>query len=99
MRAAIGLLALVLLVLGVVARNQADSTLSAASGASMRVGVIMAVWWFAYPQLKNVPTWLAVACAITLFFVMRWPKLLLVAIPLLAVLWFLGPRTSRGSGG
>ncbi|MEX0677507.1 MAG: hypothetical protein WD063_10560 [Pirellulales bacterium] len=99
MRATIGLFALVLLAVGVLTLNQPNPSLSAAGGASLRVGVIMAIWWLAYPQAKNVPRWLAVACAVTLFLVMRWPKLLLVALPLLAVLWFLGPRTRGGSGG
>ena len=99
MRAAIGLFAIVLLAVGVFARLQADESFYGAGGASLRVGVIMAIWWLAYPQAKQVPLWLSVACAVTLFLVMRWPKLLLVAIPFLAVLWFLGPRPRRGESG
>jgi hypothetical protein len=96
MRATIGLIALVLLGVGVFTRDSATDSLSGAGGASLRVGVVMALWWLAYPQTQRLPRWLAVACAVTLLLIMRWPKLLLVAIPLLAVLWFLGPRTRRG---
>lgn len=95
MRATIGLFAILLLAVGMIARASSDETLAAASGASLRVGVVMAIWWLAYPQAKYIPRWLSVACVVTLLLVMRWPKLLLVAIPLLAVLWFLGPRARR----
>jgi hypothetical protein len=95
MRPAIGFFAVVLLAFGVLARNASDETLAGASGAGLRVGVLMAIWWFAYPQLQYLPRWLAIACGLVLLLVIRWPKLLLVAIPLLAVLWFLGPRAPR----
>jgi hypothetical protein len=95
-RASIGLFAIVLLAVGVFARLQPDESLYGAGGASFRVGVVMAIWWLAYPQAKHVPLWLSVACAVALFLVLRWPKLLLLAIPLLAVLWFLGPRPRAG---
>jgi hypothetical protein len=96
MRATIGLIALILVGVGVFTRDSATDSLSGVGGASLRVGVVMALWWLAYPQTQRLPRWLAVACAVTLVLIMRWPKLLLVAIPLLAVLWFLGPRTKRG---
>ena len=95
MRASIGLFAVVLLVAGLILRNPSSETLSATGGACLRVGMLMAIWWFAYPQLQYIPRWLAVACGLALLLVIRWPKLLLVAIPFLAVLWFLGPRAPR----
>lgn len=96
MRASIGLIAVILLAAGIIVSLQANESLHGAGGASLRVGVVMGIWWLAYPQAQRVPLWLSVACAITLFVVMRRPKLLVVAIPLLAVLWFLGPRTRGG---
>lgn len=99
MRASIGLFAVLLLAIGVFARFQPEESLYGAGGASLRVGIIMAIWWLAYPQAQHIPLWLTIACAVTLFLVMRWPKLLLVAVPLLAVLWFLGPRPRRGESG
>lgn len=95
MRATIGMIALVLLGVSFFTRDSATDSLSGVGGASFRVGVVMALWWLAYQQTQRLPRWLAVACAVTLLLVMRWPKMLLVAIPLLAVLWFLGPRTRR----
>jgi hypothetical protein len=96
MRPAIGFFAVVLLAVGLVVRDPANDTLTATSGAALRVGLLMAIWWFAYPQLQHIPRWLAVACGLTLLLVIRWPRMLLVAIPLLALLWFLGPRAPRG---
>ena len=98
MRATIGLIALVLLAAGLLTRGAANDELLAAGGASLRVGVVMAVWWLAYPQTQSLPRWLTVAGLVGLFLVVRWPRLLLVVIPLLAVLWFLGPRARRDPG-
>jgi hypothetical protein len=95
MRPTIGLLAVVLLIAGAVLRDPSNETVSATGGACLRVGILMAIWWFAYPQLRHLPGWLVGACLVSFLFVMRWPRLLLVAIPLLAILWFLGPRTPR----
>lgn len=96
MRPALAFFAIVLLVTGLVMRGGTDDRLEAVSGACLRVSVLMAIWWLAYPQLRYIPRWLAVACGLMFLLVIRWPKLLLVAIPLLAVLWFLGPRAPRG---
>lgn len=96
MRLTIGFLAVLLLVAGLVLRNPDNETVSATGGACLRVGVIMGLAWLAYPQLVHLPRWLTIATVLSLFFVIRWPKLLLVAIPLLVVLWFLGPRAPRG---
>lgn len=88
---------MLLLAVGVAARLQPNESFYGAGGASLRVGVVMAIWWLAYPQASRMPLWLSVAATVTLFLVMLRPKLLLVAIPLLAVLWFLGPRRPRSA--
>jgi hypothetical protein len=95
MRAAVGLFAVALLAFGILGRNLSDESLVAAAGASLRVGIVMAIWWLAYPQAQRLPLWLVVASAAGLFIVLRWPKALLIIIPLLAILWFLGPRARR----
>ncbi len=61
----------------------------------------MVIWWFAYPQVQHVPRWLAISGGVLTVLVILRPKLLLLAIPLLAVLWLLRPRTpgrKRGAG-
>ena len=55
----------------------------------------MAIVWFAHPQLVNLPRWLVVVGAVGLFIVARWPRLLVVALPLALVLWLLRPRPRR----
>jgi hypothetical protein len=97
MRASIGLIALVLLAVGLLGPLSASESITGMAGACLRVGIMMGIWWFAYPQTKNIPAWLTAACFVTLLLVMRWPKLLVVAIPLLAILWFLGPREKQAA--
>ncbi len=93
MRATIGLFAVVLLLFGGIAPGGVDEAIS---GACLRVGLMTALWWFSYPQVKNVPRWLAVTGGIMAFLVILRPKLLLLAIPMLIVLWLLRPRVPRG---
>jgi hypothetical protein len=95
MRLTIGLFALVLFVAAFFLHDSEGQTLSAAGGACVRVGVVMALWWLAFPQVERIPRWLAVATGLVLLVVLRWPRLALVAIPLLLVLWLLGPRKPR----
>ena len=42
----------------------------------------MAILWFAHPQIKNLPKWWVAGGAATLFLVTRFPKLLVVIIPI-----------------
>ena len=93
MRAAIGLFAVTLLIAGFVSRNQVDEAIS---GACLRVGLMMGVWWFAYPQVQKVPRWLAITGGVLVFLVILRPKLIVLAIPLVIVLWLLRPRVPRG---
>jgi hypothetical protein len=95
MRPTIGIIAAVLFAGAFFLRDPGNDTLSAAGGACLRVGIVMALWWFAFPQVERIPRWLAFATGLALFVVLLRPKLILVAIPLLVVLWFLGPRAKR----
>jgi hypothetical protein len=91
-RPTIGLIAIVLLAIGLYTYPQSDSTLSA---ACLRVGAVMSILWFAHPQIQNAPRWLVAISVVMLFVVMRWPKLLVLAAPVLLALWLLGPRAPR----
>ena len=91
-RPTIGLIAIVLLVAGFFTRNAADPTLSA---ALLRVGLVMSILWFAHPQIKGLPKWWVAAGAAALFLITRFPKLLVIVVPIAAILWFLGPRAPR----
>ncbi len=90
MRAALGIFALLLLLIGLVAQKQVDE---AVWGGCLRMGVMLGIWWFAYPQVSRVPRWLAVIGGISIVVVVLRPKLVLFAVPILIVLWLLRPRT------
>jgi len=91
-RPTIGLIAIVLLVVGWYTHSQSDQALSA---ACLRIGAVMCILWFAQPQLPNLPRWMVAAGAIGLFIIVRWPKFIIYAIPLFAVLWVLRPRAPK----
>jgi hypothetical protein len=88
-RPTIGLITVVLLAVGFATRDQSDGALSS---ACLRVGLIMAILWFAQPQLKHLPRWLVAVSAVGAFVVMRWPRLVVVALPVVVILWLLRPR-------
>jgi hypothetical protein len=90
MRAALGVFAVLLLLAGMATFGRADDGFS---GACVRVGLMLGIWWFAYPQVQHVPRWLGFVGGALLLLVMLRPKLILVAIPVLIVLWILRPRT------
>jgi len=91
-RPSIGLIAIALLAVGVFTRQEPDS---AVSGACLRMGAVMAIWWFAHPQMHNLPRWLILVILASFVIVLRWPKLLLFALPVFAALWLLRPRANR----
>ena len=97
MRLTIGLFAVLLLVAGFLLPS--GDSLSAAGGACLRVGILMGLWWFAYPQVSRIPRWLAIAVGVGVLAVLLRPKLIVLVIPVLALLWFLGPRTPRTRSG
>jgi hypothetical protein len=95
-RHAIGLLALGLLALGVAGYGRLDGGLT---GTSLRIGCVLALFWLAWPQLRRVPIWLVAVLGVSLFVILRWPKLLLAALPLAIGLWLLRPRGRRPRAG
>ena len=48
-----------------------------------RAGALMAAAWLAYDDVQRLPGWLLVALPLLLVVLVRWPKLLLLLIPLL----------------
>ncbi len=94
-RPTIALITVVLLAVGVYAHSQTDSGLSA---ACLRVGTVMAILWFAQPQLQNVPRWLIGVVGVALLIATRWPKVLLLALPVGFVLWILSPGKKKDEG-
>ena len=88
-RPTIGLIAVILLAIGLATLASEDQALSS---AALRVGAVMAILWLAQPQLKDIPRWVIAAGGAVLVIALRWPRLLIVALPLAALLYALRPR-------
>ena len=90
-RTAVGLIAVVLLAGGVwlnrFGPQQASATLEALHAACWRVGALMAVIWLAYPQVSRVPPWLFGACFVSAIVIAARPRLAVIVLPLLGVIW------------
>ena len=67
------------------------------ASACLRVGSVMAILWFALPQLTRVPWWLIALAVAGLVLATRWPKLLLAMAALLFVIWLLRPRAPKAA--
>jgi hypothetical protein len=91
-RHVLGIIAIVLLAVGVATYGRDDTVIS---GACLRVGAVVLLLWLAMPQLRDVPAWLLGVLGVVLLIVLRWPKLLWAMLPLAAVLWLLRPRAPR----
>jgi hypothetical protein len=91
-RPTVALIAVVLLAIGFFTSSSDSQGLSQ---ACLRIGMIMAILWFAQPQLQNLPGWLVATTVVILLVAARWPRLLVIAIPIAAILWLLGPRAPR----
>lgn len=88
-RPTIGLIALVLLAVGLAAYWQDQD---AVAGACLRIGAVTSIFWLAQPQLVDLPRWALLTSGAALIVVARWPKLLFVALLSALAIWILGPR-------
>jgi hypothetical protein len=98
-RTALGLIALFLLLIGGITlwtRGPADDSTTPFAAGCLRVGLVLGALWLALPQimsfLARTPRWLLTASAIGLIIGAVKPWLLLIVVPVLGLLWFLGPK-------
>jgi hypothetical protein len=95
-RLKLGLAAGLVLLVGVIVALQQPEGGAAFAGACIRVGMILAALWLAWPQIARywgqTPRWLLIAAAVALVICVIHPMYALAAVPILALLWFLGPR-------
>lgn len=97
-RTILGILAAILIIGGSVLwlSSQSSTGLSAIAGACLRIGVVLGAIWLAMPNVTHlfarVPPWLLFATlAIALVVAVR-PQSAMMLLPILAVLWAIGPN-------
>jgi hypothetical protein len=57
----------------------------------IRMGAILVAAWLAYEDVQRLPGWILVTLPVVLIVLVRWPRLLLLLIPALAV-WMILQR-------
>ena len=63
-----------------------------------RGAALLGAAWLAYHDVQRLPNWLLVTLPIFLVVMIRWPKLLMLAIPLLIVVGVLRNLQTRPPG-
>src|SRR5262245_55728540 len=95
-RVTLGLAAVLLLAIGCIVAVQQPEGGAAFAGACVRVGLVLGAIWLALPQVtrfwQQTPKWLLVAAGVALVVCVIHPLYALAAVPVLALLWFLGPK-------
>jgi len=92
----IGILSLVLLVgaAGFFFFPPTSAVAIESKAACWRMGLLLAVWWMAWPQVIRLPRWLLIAVPMLVVVLVLRPKYFLVAIPLVVALALLMPRSA-----
>jgi hypothetical protein len=84
-RHVIGLIALVLLAIGLGGWLLDDPQYKGIEGVGWRAGALMAVWWLAYKDLRRLPAWLWAAIPVAIVILVKWPQRSLVLIPVVVL--------------
>ncbi|MEW4451455.1 hypothetical protein AB1L30_02105 [Bremerella sp. JC817] len=96
-RSQIGIVALLTLGLagGMWLLGGETSNLGPFQAALLRIGVVMAVVWLAFPQISKLPIWLATIGIGSVLAILVLKKAAIIVIPLLILIWFLRPRPAK----
>ncbi len=63
---------------------------------SVRAGLVLGALWLALPNIRRAPRWLLSAVGVLAAVLIVRPRLLLYALPVAAVVAFLGATSRRG---
>ncbi len=63
---------------------------------SVRAGLVLGALWLALPNIRRAPRWLLSAVGVLAAVLIIRPRLLLYALPVAAVVAFLGATSRRG---
>lgn len=98
-RLLLAIIAAVLVIAGVAMMFSGNPEYSAGASICLRSGLVLGALSLALPQvmrlLEYAPPWFLLCMAIGLLVVIRWPRSFPIVVPVLAALWFLGPRTKK----
>jgi peptidoglycan/LPS O-acetylase OafA/YrhL len=76
-----------------------DATWQMLRNNAVRIGLVLGAFWLAYPQLSRIPWWFVqamLAAALVIAINPRVaPKVALIVLPLLLVLWIVRPRKGK----
>jgi hypothetical protein len=99
-RTNLGIVVLALILVGAIILTQAprplDQNAVGFAGGCIRVGIVLGAVWLALPQLlrflSKTPKWLLAASTIGIVVCAVKPLLLVLVVPALLLLWFLGAK-------
>lgn len=96
----LGIIAIVLLVIGVVMFfvRLEDETYTFFQAACLRVGLVLGAIWLALPQLESMSRWLYRAVLVVAIVVAAFSRYAVILVPLLLAMWFIKPRGDKAKG-
>jgi hypothetical protein len=94
-RPSLGIISLALIVGGAVLMAWPINGDPYLGAVSVRAGLVLGALWLALPNIRRAPHWLLYGVAVLALVLIVRPRLLLYALPVAAVVAFLG-ATSRG---
>jgi hypothetical protein len=64
-------------------------------GACLSIGIGMALFWLAEPQLRKLRFWLPITIGVVVVILIARPKLIPLGLAAVAILWLIRPRRSK----
>lgn len=89
-----GILAVCLLIAGgiLLFLEAKDSANDFAASMCLRIGLVLAAIWLAYPELRYIPPWMYTIVAAATVIVVIQPKTIFIVIPFLFFIWLIKPK-------
>lgn len=96
LRHVVGLTAILsLLVAAAIWLRATDPFYRTVEAGCWRLGALLAMVWLAYEDLVRLPMWLSSTLLVAVVIVARWPKAIVLLVPLLVLGAILRPRIGR----
>ena len=72
-----------------------QSFLHGLDSACSRAGALAAVIWLAYSEIHRMPAWCWLSLPVLAVVLVKWPKCILYALPVIVIIAVLRPRTGK----